>query len=468
MHGVFARQGEREFMLSMLEDILGSISGMSSCAYAKTSLYTWDIDLHYAGLVGASDDLDRCRMDGCRVYEKALYRWCHMWEEVLYKWKDGLSIYGDVLYKWMNGFSMCEGLTVGRCECGQRDTAGNDQVEGGLGVRDDPLVWVFGGVCATFIERYFGYDEVFGETSSDHLRLLDIQLVVEVSKDKIKMLPQPSSSGVACGSKANILIMYRFYLEPFLRAQLVPALVDGATKAVSFSGRVSDDSSFAYGGTSLIGYSLRLLIFSPNDVFLMAFEDKKLSLSMEVGTMASCLNPPDGTKIFWIDFGSTQNTMRASLQKLLEVMLMMTGDGTLTVKSVGGWRERGEVSLKEPLCTSDEPLLVIPLRRPPPESELDFVNEPQGWLIVRSRLEDPWFWKAHESERYVECADTPELAAGTTGWCLTATQSKFKLRVGFASGVGGEGWWVEICGCSLGFRDCSSFCSDMSSSQDEA
>ena len=29
---------------------------------------------------------------------------------------------------------------------------------------------------------------------------------------------------------------------------------------------------------------------------------------------------------------------------------------------------------------------------------------PQGWLIVRSRLEDPWFWKAHESERYVECA----------------------------------------------------------------
>ncbi|KAK9175605.1 hypothetical protein WN944_027612 [Citrus x changshan-huyou] len=107
-------------------------------------------------------------------------------------------------------------------------------------------------------------------------------------------------------------------------------------------------------------------------------------------------------------------------------------------------------------------------RRPPPESELDFVNEPQGWLIVCSRLKDPWFWKAHESEHYVECADTPELAAGTTGWCLTAPQAKFKLQVGFASGVGGEGWWVEICGCSLGFRDCSSFCSDMSSSQDEA
>ncbi|KAK7234299.1 hypothetical protein RIF29_47016 [Crotalaria pallida] len=30
--------------------------------------------------------------------------------------------------------------------------------------------------------------------------------------------------------------------------------------------------------------------------------------------------------------------------------------------------------------------------------------QPQGWLIVRSWLEDPWFWKAHESERYVECA----------------------------------------------------------------
>lgn len=29
---------------------------------------------------------------------------------------------------------------------------------------------------------------------------------------------------------------------------------------------------------------------------------------------------------------------------------------------------------------------------------------PQGCLIVRSRLEYPWFWKAHESERYVECA----------------------------------------------------------------
>ncbi|PHT37026.1 hypothetical protein CQW23_24726 [Capsicum baccatum] len=28
----------------------------------------------------------------------------------------------------------------------------------------------------------------------------------------------------------------------------------------------------------------------------------------------------------------------------------------------------------------------------------------QGWLIVRSRLEYPWFWKAHESECNVECA----------------------------------------------------------------
>ncbi|KAL0305279.1 UNVERIFIED_CONTAM: hypothetical protein Scaly_2990300 [Sesamum calycinum] len=37
---------------------------------------------------------------------------------------------------------------------------------------------------------------------------------------------------------------------------------------------------------------------------------------------------------------------------------------------------------------------------------------PQGWLIVRSRLEDPWFWKAHESERYVECATDTTLRSG--------------------------------------------------------
>lgn len=41
MHGAFARLGEKEFMLSLLEAILGSIFDMSSCAYAKTSLYTW-------------------------------------------------------------------------------------------------------------------------------------------------------------------------------------------------------------------------------------------------------------------------------------------------------------------------------------------------------------------------------------------------------------------------------------------
>ncbi|KAF3671682.1 hypothetical protein FXO37_07921 [Capsicum annuum] len=34
----------------------------------------------------------------------------------------------------------------------------------------------------------------------------------------------------------------------------------------------------------------------------------------------------------------------------------------------------------------------------------------QGWLIVRSRLEYPWFWKAHESERYVECATETTLS----------------------------------------------------------
>ncbi|KAK9174845.1 hypothetical protein WN944_026849 [Citrus x changshan-huyou] len=108
--------------------------------------------------------------------------------------------------------------------------------------------------------------------------------------------------------------------------------------------------------------------------------------------------------------------------------------------------------------------------------DLDFLLEPaKEYFLVKDLYHVPlsspslsYPEKAHESERYVECADTPELAVGTTGWCLTAPQAKFKLRVGFASGVGGEGWWVEICGCSLGFRDCSSFCSDMSLSQDEA
>ena len=41
---------------------------------------------------------------------------------------------------------------------------------------------------------------------------------------------------------------------------------------------------------------------------------------------------------------------------------------------------------------------------------------PQGWLIVRSRLEDPWFWKAHESERYVECATDTTLRRYLCRW----------------------------------------------------
>ncbi|KAK1405978.1 hypothetical protein QVD17_42302 [Tagetes erecta] len=48
---------------------------------------------------------------------------------------------------------------------------------------------------------------------------------------------------------------------------------------------------------------------------------------------------------------------------------------------------------------------------------------PQGWLIVRSRLEDPWFWKAHESERYVECA-TDTNTAGTISMCFDSSEQE--------------------------------------------
>ena len=33
------------------------------------------------------------------------------------------------------------------------------------------------------------------------------------------------------------------------------------------------------------------------------FESEKLFLLMEVGTMAFCLNPTEGAKMFWSDFG---------------------------------------------------------------------------------------------------------------------------------------------------------------------
>ncbi|KAI3666536.1 hypothetical protein L1987_88949 [Smallanthus sonchifolius] len=48
---------------------------------------------------------------------------------------------------------------------------------------------------------------------------------------------------------------------------------------------------------------------------------------------------------------------------------------------------------------------------------------PQGCLIVRSRLEDPWFWKAHESERYVECA-TDTSTAGTISMCFDSSEQE--------------------------------------------
>ncbi|GJT18354.1 hypothetical protein Tco_0877060 [Tanacetum coccineum] len=61
---------------------------------------------------------------------------------------------------------------------------------------------------------------------------------------------------------------------------------------------------------------------------------------------------------------------------------------------------------------------------------------PQGWLIVRSRLEDPWFWKAHESERYVECAtDTRDHQAAL---------SLYRDRGGIAQFFLEEGWFARV------------------------
>nr|GEY90175.1 NADH:ubiquinone/plastoquinone oxidoreductase [Tanacetum cinerariifolium] len=70
---------------------------------------------------------------------------------------------------------------------------------------------------------------------------------------------------------------------------------------------------------------------------------------------------------------------------------------------------------------------------------------PQGWLIVRSRLEDPWFWKAHESERYVECAtDTRKnllreerstLRKGASGKSIKSLLIRYELRALRHSGM---------------------------------
>ncbi|KAF1891566.1 hypothetical protein Lal_00015165, partial [Lupinus albus] len=57
--------------------------------------------------------------------------------------------------------------------------------------------------------------------------------------------------------------------------------------------------------------------------------------------------------------------------------------------------------------------------------------QPQGWLIVRSWLEDPWFWKAHESERYVECA-------------TDTTLRRYLCRGGIAQLFLEEGWFARV------------------------
>ncbi|KAF8057223.1 hypothetical protein N665_1263s0018 [Sinapis alba] len=46
-----------------------------------------------------------------------------------------------------------------------------------------------------------------------------------------------------------------------------------------------------------------------------------------------------------------------------------------------------------------------------------------GCLLVASSLEDPWFWKAHESERYVECA-TDTTTAGTISMCFDSSDQE--------------------------------------------
>lgn len=51
--------------------------------------------------------------------------------------------------------------------------------------------------------------------------------------------------------------------------------------------------------------------------FQQVYEDEKLSLLMEVGTMAFCSFPTDNAKMFWFDFHLVQNIMRASLLEMV-------------------------------------------------------------------------------------------------------------------------------------------------------
>ncbi|KAL8102162.1 hypothetical protein AgCh_026888 [Apium graveolens] len=63
-------------------------------------------------------------------------------------------------------------------------------------------------------------------------------------------------------------------------------------------------------------------------------------------------------------------------------------------------------------------------------------NPPIGWLIVRSRFEDPWFWKAHESERYVECAtDTTDHQEALSLYRDRGDIAQFFLE---------EGWFARV------------------------
>lgn len=49
--------------------------------------------------------------------------------------------------------------------------------------------------------------------------------------------------------------------------------------------------------------------------------------------------------------------------------------------------------------------------------------QPQGWLIVHSRLQDSWFWKAHESNRYVEYAANITLCRYLCRWGMVGPRN---------------------------------------------
>ncbi|KAK9187377.1 hypothetical protein WN944_018771 [Citrus x changshan-huyou] len=143
---------------------------------------------------------------------------------------------------------------------------------------------VFGWVSATFVERQLGHDEVFKE---------------------------------------------RFFPSPILGDFVYLALVDRAVGVVPFSGELVMTlfgnvgcqtawrrlREFGWLWFETIDLPLKSCLL--NGCHLLVYEDEKLSLSMEVGTMAFCSFPTDSAKMFWFDFHLVQNIMRASLLEMV-------------------------------------------------------------------------------------------------------------------------------------------------------